>query len=125
MIQNPVVSGGGESVEWKDLPIVTTYAQPISKYGTASITFDEMPTMIIVICEEQTDVTGGVFTTCTISNSDDFLGRIIPEQSNHLASGSNAVFPDTTATVTGNTVRFRVIVSSGGGNFYNYKYCAI
>lgn len=125
MIQNPVVSGGGESVEWKDLPIVTTYAPPISKYGTASITFDEMPTMIIVICEERTDVTGGVFTTCTISNSDDFLGRITPEQSNYLDSGNNAVFPDTTATVTGNTVRFRVVVSSGGGNFYNYKYCAI
>ena len=124
MIQNPVVQSGGGSVEWKDLPIVTTYAGPSMEYGTASITFDEMPTMIIVICEERTDVTGGVFATCTISNSDDFLGRIIPEQSNYLDSGSPAVFPDNTATVVGNTVSFRVVLESSNYT-YSYKYYAI
>ena len=125
MIQNPVVSGGGESVEWKDLPIVTTYAAPTSEYGTASITFDEMPTMIIIICETQSDVSGLGFASCTICNGDEFLGKISSGGSNYISTSENFIFPDTTATVTGNTVRLRVILSSDGGYFYNYKYCAI
>ena len=124
MIQNSVVQGGGGSVEWKDLPVTIGYAPPMPVKGTASITFDELPVVIVVACMTQSDITSNLAECCVIYNSEHPLAKISPKESVKMANNSS-IYYDDSVTVVGNTVSFQLTAATDNGNYFEYKYYAI